>query len=296
MKIDYVPFLKAKQNEIHALAELAPELLPTICPFFDYPKKQNGESESTIEKSIKNLVKKFGKYLKSLNGFYFDIYDLDDEIQVNGKHIYAFLLEQFSNFPVIPVVSIDRSASHQESVLSCKKNGSTASNVLALRVTPEDFQNFQIVRGDIEDILKVPLSLFESIDLIFDCRICINANVNKIAAEIASFSKGFTQAFPVRNIIISGSSIPASVAEVLSVNSDDCVQRVEMDIYKATRKTLSKYVVIFGDHTTISPDYSDADIPPEQMQNRITAKLIYSFDFQHYFIRGGSLKTKVSDQ
>src|SRR5690606_13712960 len=107
MKIDYVPFLKSKQNEIHALAEMAPELLPSIFPFFDYPKKNEGETAINIERSIKALVKKFGKYLKNINGFYFDIYDIDDGIEINGKHIYAFLLEEFSNHPIIPVVSID---------------------------------------------------------------------------------------------------------------------------------------------------------------------------------------------
>lgn len=296
MEINYVPFLKSKQNEIHALAEMSSDILPSICPFFDYPKKQNGDIASNIENSINRLVKKFEKHLKNISGFYFDIYDIDDDIDIEGKHIYAFLLEAFSNFPIIPVVSIDRSDAHQESVVKAKKKGLIASDVIAFRVTPEDFQSFKVVHEDIEDILSEPFSLFESIDLVFDCRICTNANIKKIADEIANFSNSFSQTFQVRNIIISGSSIPASVAEVLSSNSEDYVQRIEMDIYKAAQKLSKERALVFGDYTTISPDYSDADIPPEQMQNRITAKLTYSFDDQHYFIRGGSLKTKGRDQ
>ncbi|MEC8811213.1 MAG: hypothetical protein VXY23_07885 [Pseudomonadota bacterium] len=296
MEINYVPFLKSKQNEIHALAEMASDILPSICPFFDYPKKQNGDTADNIGKSINRLVKKFEKHLKNINGFYFDIYDIDDEIDIDGKHIYAFLLEAFSSFPIIPVVSIDRSDAHQESVVNTKKNSLIDSDVIAFRVTPEDFQSFQVVRDDIEDILSEPFSLFESIDLVFDCRICTNAKIEKIADEIANFSNSFSQRFPVRNIIISGSSIPASVAEVLSSNSEDYVQRIEMDIYNTAQKLWRDKALVFGDYTTISPDYSDADIPPEQMQNRTTAKLTYSFDNQHYFIRGGSLKTKGRDQ
>ncbi len=296
MEINYVPFLKSKQNEIHALSEISSDILPSICPFFDYPKKQNGDTKNNIEKSIIRLVKKFGKHLKKINGFYFDIYDIDDEIEINGKHIYAFLLEAFSNFPIIPVVSIDRSDLHQKSVVETKKNGLISSAAVAFRVTQEDFQSFHVVQDDIENILSEPFSLFKAIDLVFDCRICINANVNKIAGQIAKFSSSFGEKYPIRNLIISGSSIPASIAEVLSSNSEDYVQRVEMDIYKASQKLFHDKVLIFGDYTTISPDYSDADIPPEQMQNRITAKLTYSFDDQHYFIRGGSLKTKGRDQ
>ena len=296
MEINYVPFLKSKKNEIHALAEIESDLSPSICPFFDYPKKQNGDTANNIEKSINRLVKKFRKYLQHINGFYFDIYDIDDEIEINGKHIYAFLLKAFSSFPIIPVVSIDRSDLHQESVVDAKKSGLIASDFVAFRVTQEDFQSFNVVQHDIEDILSEPFSLFKAIDLVFDCRICINANINKIAEEISIFSNNFGQKYPIRNIIISGSSIPASVAEVLSSNSEDYVQRVEMDIYKAAQNLLKDKALVFGDYTTISPDYSDADIPPEQMQNRITAKLTYSFDDQHYFIRGGSLKTKGRDQ
>lgn len=296
MKIDYVPFLKSKQNEIHALAEIAPELLPSICPFFDYPKKKDGETVINIERSIKALVKKFGKYLNNINGFYFDIYDIDDGIEISGKHIYAFLLEEFYNLPIIPVVSIDRSAQHQASVVNSKKKGLITSDTLAFRITPEDFQSFPVVRDEIGEILKEPMSLFKSIDLIFDCRICINADINKIANDIASFAGSFTSLFPVRNIITSGSCIPASVAEVLLPNKEDYIHRVEIDIFKAVQKALKEKAVIFGDYTTISPDYSDADIPPEQMPNRTTAKLTYSFDDQQYFIRGGSLKTKGRDQ
>lgn len=296
MIINYVPFLKSKQNEIHALSEMKSEMLSNICPFFDYPKKQNGESASNIEVSIKRLVRKFEKHLKHLNGFYFDIYDLDNDIDVEGRHIYAFLLEAFSDLPVIPVVSIDRSEAHQESVVNAKKGGITASDTIAFRITPEDFQSFNVICDDIEDILSESFSLFEYIDLVFDCRICISADSKTLADEIVSFSNSFSQRYPVRNIIISGSSIPASVAEVLSTNSEGYIQRNEINIYKTAQKLSKSNTFVFGDYTTISPDYSDADIPPEQMQNRITAKLIYSFDDQHYFIRGGSLKTQGRDQ
>lgn len=296
MEINYVPFLKSKQNEIHALAEIASNILPNICPFFDYPKKQNGDTAENIRKSIVRLARKFEKHLKGINGFYFDIYDIDDEIEIDGKHIYAFLLEAFSNFPIIPVVSIDRSDAHKDSVVNAKKEGLINSNVIAFRVTPEDFQSFQVVRDDIEDILSGTFYLFKSIDLIFDCRICTSANIEKIASDIVNFSNLFSQTCPVRNIIVSGSSIPASVAEVLSSNSEDYVQRIEVEIYKTAQNLLKEKALVFGDYTTVSPDYSDADIPPEQMPNRTTAKLTYSFDNQHYFIRGGSLKTKGRDQ
>ena len=38
--IRYVPFLKAKQNELKAMSELAPDVKKAICPCFDFPRKK----------------------------------------------------------------------------------------------------------------------------------------------------------------------------------------------------------------------------------------------------------------
>lgn len=294
MEVEYVPFLKSKQNEIHALAELDKDILDRIVPFFDYPKKQGGDSSEIVGAAIGRLVKKFKKYLGELNEFYFDIYDVNDSLKVEGVHLYRFLMESFSDFPLIPVVSIDRSDEHQESVIQAKKSGLLSSNSIAFRITPEDFQNYSVVSNDIEDMLEPVFSLFESVDLIFDCRICSGLDAEKISKYIHTFAKTFSGNYPVRRLIISGSSIPASAAEILTSNSEAYVDRVEIDIFGNTA-SLGAMDYVFGDYTTISPDYSDP-IPGEQMQGRITAKFIYSFDGQHYFIRGGSLKTKGRDQ
>jgi len=296
MDIRYVPFLKSKQNEIHALAEVEPNLMKSIVPFFDFPKKQNGDTGVNYELGIQRLVKKFKKYLKELNGFYFDIYDIDDDITVSGLHIYEFLLKEFSSLPIIPVVSIDRSELQKDSVNNVKTSGALKSNVVAFRVTHEDFQNFEVIEEDVEDMLNDTFSLFSQIDLVFDCRICSTTTPSHIAKQIALFSSKFQNKYNVRNIIVTGSSIPASVAEILSSHSEESVHRMEIDIFTNLRSILDDGKLVFGDYTIISPDYSDADIPPEQMQNRITAKLTYSFDKKHYFIRGGSLKTKGRDQ
>ncbi|WMS85620.1 beta family protein [Pleionea litopenaei] len=295
MEVEYVPFLKSKQNEIHALAELDKDILIKIAPFFDYPKKQGGDSALDIGAAIARLAKKFKKHLGGIKEFYFDIYDLDDSLEIDGRHLYGFLLEQFTGLPLVPVVSIDRSNEHQESVIQSKGLKHVSSSTVAFRVTPEDFQSFGVVSEDIKDMLRPVFSVFESVDLIFDCRICSNLDAETISKQIDDFTRNFTSSYQVRKVVIAGSSIPASAAEILSSNSEEYVDRIEIDIYGNAR-SLGAVDYVFGDYTTISPDYSDADIPGEQMQGRITAKFIYSFDGQHYFIRGGSLKTKGRDQ
>jgi hypothetical protein len=294
MEVKYVPFLKSKQNEIHALAGLNKDILLKIVPFFDYPKKA-GNKAGDIGAAIGSLAKKFKTHLSDVSEFYFDIYDLDNDLEIEGKHLYEFILQEFSDLPLVPVVSVDRSDAHQESVVQAMNSKHISSSAVAFRVTPEDFQSFDAISEDIDNILGPIFSLFDSVDLVFDCRICAGLNAEKVSKQIDGFTRSFASNYPVRRVVITGSSIPASAADILTPNSEEFVDRREIDIY-GSAKSLGAANYLFGDYTTISPDYSDADIPAEQMQGRITAKLIYSFVGQHYFIRGGSLKTKGRDQ
>jgi len=295
MEIEYVPFLKSKQNEVHALAELDKDILTKIAPFFDYPKKQGGDSGKDIGAAIGRLAKKFKKHLSGVKEFYFDIFDLNDDLNIDGENLYGFLLKEFSGLPLIPVVSIDRNDEHQKAVIQSKTLKHVSSSTVAFRVTPEDFQNFGVISEDIKNMLEPVFALFESVDLIFDCRICTSLDAKKISKQINDFTNKFISLRQVRRVVVAGSSIPASAAEVLSSNSEVYVDRIEIKIFDNV-KNLGATNYVFGDYTTISPDYSDANIPAEQMQSRITAKFIYSFGGQHYFIRGGSLKTKGRDQ
>jgi hypothetical protein len=278
---------------VHTIAELDKNIRNKITPFFDYPRSQKPQSEDEVKKTIARIVKKFKTHLSDINEFYFDIFDVDDT-EINGIHLYGFLLQSFYEFPIVPVVSIDRSGDHLDSVIKAKSEGILASDVVAFRATYEDFQSFGVVNDDIQDMLSSVFSLFEAVDLILDCRFCANSDVKNTSTSIHNFIEKFSNSYSVRRVIITGSSIPASVANVLPSNSEAFVDRAEIRIYSGA-KDISNKNYIFGDYTIISPDYSDP-VPGEQMQGRITAKFIYSFDDQHYFIRGGSLKTKGRDQ
>jgi hypothetical protein len=289
--INYIPFLKSKSNEIIGVANLATEILENITPFFDYPKRDNGDDEASFKVSVEKLCSSLDKHLSKVKRFYFDCYDIDDTFQVDGRNVYQYLLEELSAFPVIPVVSVDRSSEHNKSVFDLKKNNIITSDVVAFRITPEDFESYSTIKDDIFDELGAVFNEFEYVDLVFDCRVCANIDAQKTSKLINDFAIIFSSQFSVRNFIVTGSSIPASVADVLSVNEEKSIERREIEIYDGVRRLSDGVDYLFGDYTTVSPNYSDADIPKNQMQNRTTAKLTYSYEDKHYFIRGGSLKT-----
>ena len=96
----------------------------------------------------------------------------------------------------------------------------------------------------------------------------------------------------VNKIIVTGSSIPPSIGEILSVGDEVELRRLELDIFDGVRDAIGDdFDVVLGDYGIVSPNYSDLDIPPEVFQNVMTAKILYTFDRHHFIIRGGAIRT-----
>lgn len=295
--IKYIPFLKAKSNEINAISSLSDASRGSICPFFDFPKKAGGYNIQQFREFVTKTARSLQKHLTGFEEFYVDNYDIDANLRVNGSYNYTFILNSLSDLPIIPVVAIDRSEDHLDAVLTLKRSGKIESDCIAFRITQEDFEDFSTVSEDIHDILSAALDEFETVDLIFDCRLCRNLNASILGQAILNFSVDFCALYPTRRVIITGSSIPASISDVLNVNRELILDRTEVSIFRFVKPLhLHHQNLLFGDYSTVSPNYSDSDLPPEMLQNVMTAKFVYSFLDKHYFIRGAGLKTNGRSQ
>jgi len=292
----YIPFLKAKSNEIIAIGELKDIVLSEIIPFFDLPKSKDTEDEEGFIKDVTRISKSIDKHLSDATELYFDTYDVNYEFDVEGTHHYLYLLQLLNSEKVIPVVSVDRSPEHIEAVKIYKTEFDQSNNVIALRLTAEDFENYSVTIDDIEEMLSETLQLFNAVDLIFDCRMCKNLKPTELAEKIKTFSNDINRNFTIRHFIITGSSIPASISDTLPVASEVTINRVEADVFDQASNNSDDIEYLYGDYTIVSPEYSDVDIEPEIMQSVITAKFAYTYENKHFFIRGEGLKTKGYDQ
>ena len=288
---NYIPFLKLKSNEILAIKELEAELQEEITPFFDFPRK-DVLTEDSFKKATETRVRSVKRHLGTISNFYLDNFDIDSNLEIDGINNYAYLLESFSDCPVIPVCSIDRCQDHIDAVCDAKNSGVIDSEVFALRLVPEDFENFDVIVDDFDDMIGDVFEAFDNIDLIFDCRVCLNQNLGNLVSNIVSFSQGFSGVYPIRKLIVTGSSIPASIRDVAKVESEVDINRAELEIFNRVGREIGvSFDIVLGDYGTISPNYSDLNIMPEVMQNVMAPKIIYAFDNFHYIIRGGALKT-----
>lgn len=288
---NYIPFLKLKSNEIMALKELDTDLQNEIIPFFDIAKKQEVLTEEEFVKNIETMKNKIINHLKYIQAFYLDNFDIDTNFTVNGDASYKYILNQFDDMPLIPVVGLDRDIGHINAVIDAKRIDMIKSSKLAIRVTNEDFINFKLVENDIDDFLGEVITLFEQIDLIFDCRYCVNLDYTNIATNIVNFVREFTFKFDTNKIIITGTSIPVPIGEAVEPNNTKDLERKEIEIYQIARSMYDFGDLYLGDYTIVGADYSDTDLPANMMQNVMTAKTVYSYHNLHYIQRGGALRT-----
>jgi hypothetical protein len=289
-KTKYTPFLKLKANEVGAFAKLADEILNDIIPFFDLPAKKGMVEETfrtMVDKSARKLEKNLGKY----HPFFLDNFDITDAITVAGKPNYSYIAKAFSNMPFIPVIGLDRSPAHNKVIFQGKEEGLINSASVALRLVGEHFTDFDLVEEEISDLLKRALDVFENCILIIDCRVCLNVNPEAEANRIQEFLRAAEAKFLFTEIIVTGSSLPASIGQVAKTTQESELERVELLIFDALRNLGGMDHVSVGDYTVVSPLYSDVTLPPEMLLNITAPKVLYAHGLVHYIARGGALKT-----
>lgn len=287
--IHYIPFLKAKRGEFNAMSELTPEVKRAICPFFDFPLKKGEYDSSSYSRKTRDIAAGLKKHWGTDAEFYFDDFDIAQALKVEDQEPYAYVLGALKGMCVIPVVGLGRGP-HNYSVLQLKREGVIASSTVAFRAVQDDFEDFELNKDQIDYDLAGVFAKFDEIDLILDCRVCSGSDVSLTAQQIASFARKFCKSYDVRRVIITGSSIPASLRDLVKPDSAETVTRRELAIISKARQ-LADVDVVAGDYATVSPFFSDADFDPWLFQKVTAPRLIYSFKGSHYIARGVSLKS-----
>jgi hypothetical protein len=287
----YTPFLKLKVNEVAALEALSTEVLDGVTPFFDLPRKSKMDERqfcNVVTKSARKLVRTF----KNGKKFYLDCYDIPDDIHVAGNNLFHFVAQAFADFSFIPVIGLDRSDSYLDAVFDSKVKGLVALNTIAIRVTQEDFESFAASWSDIEALIdSAGKAGFMTIELILDMRCCLGQKATDLAPMLGSFIADIRSAHEFSKIVVTGSSIPERISDIVATGSEVDAVREEIAVFRILDGQFSPDEIGFGDYTIVSPFYTDVDIPPELLPNITAPKVPYSYADVHFIMRGGALKT-----
>jgi hypothetical protein len=288
-KTKYTPFLKLKANEVGAFANLADEVSDDLVPFFDLPMKK-GLTEVAFRTMVDKSARKMEKYLGNDRTFFLDNFDIPDAITVGGKPNYSYVAAAFSELTFIPVIGLNRSPGHNQAVLDSKEEGLIDSSHVAVRLVGEDFDEFDLIEEELSELIGQALEVFEDCTLIIDCRVCLNVNPGAEANRIYEFLTAAEAKLPLAEIIVTGSSLPASIGQVAKTTQESELNRVELQIFDALRSFGGMDHVGLGDYTVVSPLYSDVTLPPEMLLNITAPKVLYAHGVVHYIARGGALK------
>ena len=264
---NYVPFLKLKVNEVGALKALTPDIAEGLVPFFDLPKQKDGANSEAFKALVVKAARSVENNLKSFYTFFLDNFDVDDSITIAGENNYAFVIDQFLDLNFIPVIGLDRPPDRNKLVFDRKRAGKIASDSIALRLQPEDFANFLLVKDDIGALIDKGSQFFKYWILVLDNRVCTKVKVADRTTQIAQFVAESHKTFKFFSVIVTGSSIPASIKDIIKVESDTTHDRKELVIYSGAIKKLKGIPMVLGDYTVVSPLYSEFQIPPAVMLN-----------------------------
>jgi len=286
----YTPFLKLKVNEVAAIEALGKELLNSLRPFFDLARKKDLTSESVCK-----TLADFAKKLKRVMGdqpFFFDTADIPDSIKVNGVELFHRVASELADLRFIPVVGLDRSPGYIQAVLSERKNGLVASDVLALRLLESEFESFSAVEDELGELLVSAVDAgYSEFVLILDCKFCLPASPVVLAKTVTDFLSPAMQTMPFSEAIVVGSSIPVKISDVIATERQVEIPRAELEIFQLLAPIFDASTVGFGDYTIVSPYYSDLDMPAEMLPNVTAPKVVYTYGGVHYVARGGSLRS-----
>jgi Beta protein len=291
-KIKYTPFLKLKANEVGAFTELSDPVRNSIVPFFDLPAKREMTADSfclMVDKAAKKLDVKLGKE----HPFFLDNFDIPDSILVKGKTSYSYVVEAFSALNFIPVLGLNRSPTHNQVVFDEREAGTIRSSRVAIRLVDDEFDNFELIEDELSELMSSIDDAFGECILILDCRLCLNLDPTAKALQIQKFISKARSQFSFTEIIVTGSSIPASIGQVIKTEEVSDLERIELKIFAGVLALSGMDHIGLGDYTIVSPLYADFTLEPEMFLNVTAPKVLYANKSTHYIARGGALKTHI---
>jgi len=287
--LKYVPFLKLKTNELRALRDLDNEIQNSIRPFFDVVYFDEMTTESLKEK-LQSIKKDFKKTFTD-ELFYIDNFDHN----IASIQDYGLILEEFKNFNVIPVVGLDRSIEHIEATKEYLNNlNNDMIKRVAIRLSFDDIQSFTILEYDLEDYLNSILKIVDEIDIVVDLRVITENRIDLIAKKMIKFLHDIKKSnFKYSNLIVTGSSLDSLTGKNIKTEEQKDIDRNECILWHKISQKLNTNEVnlIFGDYTTIPPNYSDNDLSIQIISNVMTPKIYYTYEKKYFAIRGASFKS-----
>ncbi len=270
----YVPVLKAKRGEKHALESLAPHVITSVTPLLEVVEMKPGDSlDDHLQRSFKGMARAVSRCAP----YILDLQEISPAGAPGARRALAAARQL--GVPFIPVTGLSRTADVAAALQS-------ATHGIAIRLTRTEFEAGRIPRDLLAFIATHRLSVTET-DLIVD----LGPLDQMVSAGVEQMIRQFMPRVPDptqwRNLTLLGCGFPKSMG-VAARNSVTLVERPEWIAWKEAcfgRRHVLPRLPTFGDGAIQHPSGVEG-FDPRIMQ--VSATVRYALDQEWALIKGVS--------
>jgi Beta protein len=286
----YMPVLRGKQGEIHALTRLAADVKTAILPLLDIDESPSTEKkpfEKHLDLTVGNLARAWGKE-------YEVIIDTDrinsDQTLTSGEHYLAHICEhvQKSELNAIMTCSLDRldSQSYLNAVLQDRPR---SNGRLCVRVFDHHIVQSEDEFGSrVKALLASVGSKRELCDLVIDLQVVNLDTFDNLLEEVTKFLSSARSVSDWKCLFLVASSFPNTLK---GIKADTITKfpRHDLKLWQSitTTKNKPRRIPIFGDYGIVSALFTDQ---PDFRIANIPTKIRYATDENWIIVKGGTTK------
>jgi len=283
----YVPILKGKAGEFRALLELLPDVRGRITPLVDIPRVPLTERTKSLDSHLDKVIQGIAKSWDTEHPVFVDLFDLDLNARVtNGEHPVHYTLTQLHSRGVqaVPVVGLERDVAYEHAVRDVVPNVES----VVVRLLVEDLEATGSLAPNVVRILKSVKVDVAQTHLIFDLRSLRDSDISQHVAIVLRALRALPMARECASLVVTGSTVPQSLADDVPANSLRRIPRRELDLWRRLRSMPGiTRRLSFGDYGVVHPDNLDLD--PRKIT--LVASIRYTTNDALVVVRGKSFKS-----
>jgi hypothetical protein len=288
----YVPIIKSKRGEFTAVRLLHEDIKEQIRPFVDVlPPNRFASKPKTLAQQLTWVTDQIAAAWRG--ALWIDTFDVGPAI-VQGKEIaieFVCRALRAKDFSPIPVTGFQREPAHDHAVARLLSEVATG---VCLRLEEEDL----LLPAKLPALLDSKLKLLRvepsSTDILVDLRFLGSGSAAARVQVLVHAFQSIQNLGTWRSVILTGSSMPNSLESVCERGSHGYLERRESEIWLAMRNSTLKRLPIFGDYTTVPPQYSEMDT--RTIAKHLGPNVKYTLDGRWYVSRGRSFQKNGSVQ
>jgi len=292
---NYIPILKGKRGELTALNKLKEIVKTNITPLIDIDRIEKDFIEDppkpklSMDEHVARRAKSIEKLWGSKRPLFIDFFDIPlNELTKEGKMPIEVLMGILRNSGMlaIPTTGLDRDANYNNAIKSIIEEDERG---LCLRLQKEDMVPTGKAESGIANLLETINVKTNQVHLLLDFRSCPDLDLKKNADIASKVINSLPSISRYQSLIIAGSSIPASVSEIVKNNSTILLKRTEWELWLAIRGMKNiKRVPKYADYGVSHPD-GPPEIDFRIMIKNVNGKIRYTLNKTYLIARGEKL-------